>query len=61
MPVQAAKPATEPVDQIDQKVEFSFPFKPYDIQDKLMRTVYETLDKAKIGLLESPTGTGEAK
>jgi hypothetical protein len=39
--------------------DFHHPFKPYDIQENFMRTVYEILDRGdgSVGILESPTGT----
>lgn len=39
---------------------FSFPFEPYDIQVDFMNTLYETIEKGKIGVFESPTGTGKS-
>jgi hypothetical protein len=36
---------------------FPFPFKPYPIQEALMRQVYEALEGGKVAVLESPTGT----
>jgi chromosome transmission fidelity protein 1 len=36
---------------------FSFPFKPYAEQEKLMAKLYSVLDEGKIGIIESPTGT----
>lgn len=37
-----------------------FPFQPYTIQCDLMRVIHTTLDESKIGILESPTGTGKS-
>lgn len=34
----------------------SFPYKPYDIQLRFMRGLYQVLDDGAIGLFESPTG-----
>ncbi|CDW73958.1 atp-dependent rna helicase [Stylonychia lemnae] len=45
------------------KVEhpYGFPFKPYQVQLDLMDKIFETLSKnQKIGLFESPTGTGKS-
>uniref|UniRef100_A0A6G1S6L6 Putative ATP-dependent RNA helicase DDX11-like protein 8 n=1 Tax=Aceria tosichella TaxID=561515 RepID=A0A6G1S6L6_9ACAR len=39
---------------------FNFPFPPYDIQVALMKVAYETFEKSKFALLESPTGTGKS-
>ena len=36
---------------------FRFPYKPYAIQQQLMESVYQVLEKGEIGLFESPTGT----
>ncbi|CUS49611.1 LAQU0S24e00276g1_1 [Lachancea quebecensis] len=39
---------------------YGHPFKPYDIQLQLMHQVYSTLENGKkIGIFESPTGTGK--
>ncbi|EGT34656.1 hypothetical protein CAEBREN_18601 [Caenorhabditis brenneri] len=40
--------------------EFSFPFKPYDIQLRLMREIRDCLEQGKVGIFESPTGTGKS-
>lgn len=39
--------------------EFPFPFKPYTIQDQFMRALYSVIETRKIGIFESPTGTGK--
>jgi len=39
--------------------EFSFPFKPYLIQQDFMKHLYRTLEDGKLGIFESPTGTVE--
>ncbi|XP_070554012.1 ATP-dependent DNA helicase DDX11-like isoform X2 [Ptychodera flava] len=39
---------------------FPFPFQPYDIQQRFMRELYKTLDQGKVGIFESPTGTGKS-
>ncbi|XP_056637299.1 putative ATP-dependent RNA helicase DDX11-like protein 8 isoform X3 [Diorhabda sublineata] len=40
--------------------EFDFPFTPYDIQVKFMKSLYYTLENGKLGIFESPTGTGKS-
>eukprot|EP00878_Enallax_costatus_P025295 GHUV01027059.1.p1 GENE.GHUV01027059.1~~GHUV01027059.1.p1 ORF type:complete len:134 (+),score=23.11 GHUV01027059.1:164-565(+) len=37
----------------------AFPYPPYEIQQRLMVNVYEALQHRRIGLFESPTGTGK--
>lgn len=41
--------------------EFEFPFTPYNIQLDFMHQLYETIENGKIGIFESPTGTGKSK
>lgn len=38
---------------------FPFPFQPYTIQDQFMRALYSVVENRKIGIFESPTGTGK--
>ncbi len=38
---------------------FPFPFTPYPIQQQLMSAVYTTVRKKRVGIFESPTGTGK--
>ncbi|EDN92053.1 hypothetical protein SS1G_07915 [Sclerotinia sclerotiorum 1980 UF-70] len=42
------------------KKDFHHPYTPYPIQEKFMQTVYDVLEQGKIGILESPTGTGKS-
>lgn len=37
--------------------DFHHPYTPYAIQETFMSTVYDVLEKGKVGILESPTGT----
>lgn len=40
--------------------EFPFPFPAYEIQKQFMRELYNCLENGKLGLFESPTGTGKS-
>lgn len=40
--------------------EFPFPFPAYEIQKRFMRELYGCLEGGKLGLFESPTGTGKS-
>lgn len=40
--------------------EFPFPFPAYEIQKRFMRELYGCLEDGKLGLFESPTGTGKS-
>uniref|UniRef100_A0A3B3WIL4 Helicase ATP-binding domain-containing protein n=1 Tax=Poecilia mexicana TaxID=48701 RepID=A0A3B3WIL4_9TELE len=42
------------------KASFPFPYKPYDIQEQFMKALYSALDQGKVGIFESPTGTGKS-
>ncbi|XP_075894013.1 ATP-dependent DNA helicase DDX11 [Nelusetta ayraudi] len=44
----------------NDRTQFPFPYKPYDIQEQFMRTLYRALDQGKVGIFESPTGTGKS-
>ncbi|XP_042559674.1 ATP-dependent DNA helicase DDX11 isoform X2 [Clupea harengus] len=39
---------------------FPFPFQPYPIQEQFMEALYATLEQGKVGIFESPTGTGKS-
>lgn len=39
--------------------EFPFPFPPYPIQADFMKNLYTCLENGKLGIFESPTGTGK--
>ncbi len=40
--------------------DYHHPYKPYDIQLELMNAVYDCIADGKIGIFESPTGTGKS-
>ncbi|XP_046889666.1 ATP-dependent DNA helicase DDX11 isoform X2 [Hypomesus transpacificus] len=39
---------------------FPFPYQPYHIQDQFMQALYRALEHGKVGIFESPTGTGKS-
>jgi chromosome transmission fidelity protein 1 len=39
---------------------FYHPFQPYPIQEQFMNALYECIGEGKIGIFESPTGTGKS-
>ncbi|KAK2894469.1 hypothetical protein Q8A67_011698 [Cirrhinus molitorella] len=39
---------------------FPFPYQPYHIQESFMEALYTALDQGKVGIFESPTGTGKS-
>lgn len=39
---------------------FDFPFKPYTIQHEFMHNLYKVIENQRIGIFESPTGTGKS-
>ncbi|XP_075408332.1 ATP-dependent DNA helicase DDX11 isoform X1 [Tenrec ecaudatus] len=41
-------------------VHFPFPYTPYSIQKDFMAELYQLLEAGKIGIFESPTGTGKS-
>lgn len=41
-------------------VNFHFPFEPYDVQRAFMKALYTALSESKVGIFESPTGTGKS-
>ncbi|XP_069019211.1 ATP-dependent DNA helicase DDX11 [Embiotoca jacksoni] len=42
------------------RTQFPFPYQPYNIQEQFMRSLYNVLDQGKVGIFESPTGTGKS-
>lgn len=44
----------------DEIRDFHHPYTPYPIQETFMQTVWDVLEEGKIGILESPTGTGKS-
>lgn len=41
-------------------MDFHHPYQPYDIQRDFMLALYRCLEDGKIGIFESPTGTGKS-
>lgn len=39
---------------------FNFPVPPYDVQQEFMSNLYECLSTCRVGIFESPTGTGKS-
>ena len=39
---------------------FGFPFPPYNIQNDFMKELFRVLEDGKLGIFESPTGTGKS-
>ncbi|XP_059191863.1 ATP-dependent DNA helicase DDX11 [Centropristis striata] len=42
------------------RAQFPFPYQPYNIQEQFMQALYSALDQGKVGIFESPTGTGKS-
>ncbi|EMC96045.1 hypothetical protein BAUCODRAFT_514453 [Baudoinia panamericana UAMH 10762] len=40
--------------------DFHHPFQPYDIQQQFMEAMYDCIEDGKVGIFESPTGTGKS-
>lgn len=43
----------------EDAIDFHFPGTPYEVQRQLMSALYEAIENKRIGIFESPTGTGK--
>ena len=50
----------DPIETLSPPDEFKFPFPPYDIQKQFMTNIFNCLEGGKLGIFESPTGTGKS-
>lgn len=48
------------MDDDNKERDFHHPYEPYDIQIEFMNAVYDCLEDGKVGIFESPTGTGKS-
>jgi chromosome transmission fidelity protein 1 len=48
------------MENAENKRNFHHPYTPYDIQNEFMSAVYDCLEDGKVGIFESPTGTGKS-
>ncbi|KAH7410512.1 helicase C-terminal domain-containing protein [Phaeosphaeria sp. MPI-PUGE-AT-0046c] len=48
------------MDDDNKERDFHHPYEPYDIQKEFMHAVYQCLETGKVGIFESPTGTGKS-
>lgn len=48
------------MDDDNKERDFHHPYEPYDIQKEFMNAVYDCLEDGKVGIFESPTGTGKS-
>lgn len=48
------------IDNLTAPDDFQFPFPPYDIQKNFMTNLYNAIQNKKLGIFESPTGTGKS-
>ena len=46
--------------RMEEPTDFNFPFPPYDIQKDFMSNLFRCLKEGKLGIFESPTGTGKS-
>lgn len=56
--LQHDHPSTMGSDKMQR--DFHHPYQPYDIQTEFMNAVYDCLETHKVGIFESPTGTGKS-
>lgn len=47
-------------ESLEPPEDFSFPFPPYSIQKDFMINLYKAIEGRKLGIFESPTGTGKS-
>ncbi|XP_047404058.1 ATP-dependent DNA helicase DDX11 isoform X1 [Sciurus carolinensis] len=62
---ESCQPSTEAsegtmTNRTQEGIHFPFPFPPYPIQKAFMTELYQVLEAGKIGIFESPTGTGKS-
>ncbi|KRY01570.1 putative ATP-dependent RNA helicase DDX11, partial [Trichinella pseudospiralis] len=58
--VDLAKRSSNSLVEFISSIDFGLKFKPYSVQLSFMRKLFETLEQNKIGIFESPTGTGKS-
>ncbi|KRX62279.1 putative ATP-dependent RNA helicase DDX11-like protein 8, partial [Trichinella sp. T9] len=58
--VDLAKRSSNGLVELISSLDFGLKFKPYSVQLSFMRKLFETLELNKIGIFESPTGTGKS-
>ncbi|KRX24523.1 putative ATP-dependent RNA helicase DDX11-like protein 8 [Trichinella nelsoni] len=58
--VDLAKRSSNSLVEFISSLDFGLKFKPYSVQLSFMRKLFETLELNKIGIFESPTGTGKS-
>jgi chromosome transmission fidelity protein 1 len=48
------------MNEAELEKDFHHPYEPYSIQKQFMNAVYDCLESGKVGIFESPTGTGKS-